>query len=125
MEILLEHNTGTPIYEQIIDQIKGQILDGKLASGDPLPSMRTLAKSLRISVITVQRAYETLQREGFIETTVGRGSFVSAQDHAFYREEQQRLVEEHLFAAAEIARKNGIALSKLVELITMFYQEEE
>ena len=125
MDILLTHNTGTPIYEQITQQIKNQILDGRLSPGDPLPSMRTLAKSLRISVITVQRAYETLQREGFLETTVGRGSFVAAQDHAFYREEQQRQAEEHLLAAAEIARKNGIALSKLVELITMFYQEEE
>ncbi len=125
MEILLTHNTGTPIYEQIINQIKRQIMDGTLVPGDPIPSMRALAKSLHISVITVQRAYESLQREGFIETTVGRGSFVAQQDHAFYREEQQRLLEEHLCTAAEIARKNGIALSKLVELVTMFYQEEE
>ena len=125
MEILLTHNTGTPIYEQIINQIKRQIMDGTLVPGDPIPSMRALAKSLHISVITVQRAYESLQREGFIETTVGRGSFVAQQDHAFYREEQQRLLEEHLCTAAEIARKNGITLSKLVELVTMFYQEEE
>lgn len=125
MEIVISSNTSKPIYEQITSQIKAQIMDGKLRTGDPIPSMRSLAKSLHVSVITVQRAYEELQRDGFIETIVGRGSFVAAQNQSFYQEEQQRQAEEHLLAAAEIARTSGIPLSKLVELLTMFYQEEE
>ena len=89
----------------------------------PIPSMRALAKSIHISVITVQKAYEDLQRDGFIETTVGRGSFVSAQNKDFFQEEQQRQAEEHLQQAADIARVSGIPLGKMVELLTMFYQE--
>lgn len=100
-------------------------MSGELQNGDPIPSMRTLAKSLHISVITVQKAYEDLQRDGFIETTVGRGSFISSQNKDFYQEEQQRRAEEHLTAAAEIARTGGIKLEKLIELLTMFYSEEE
>ena len=96
-----------------------------IMAGDPIPSMRALAKSIHVSVITVQKAYEDLQRDGFIETTVGRGSFVAAQNKDFYQEEQQRLAEEHLEAAADIARTSGITLDKLVELLTMFYQEED
>ena len=87
--------------------------------------MRALAKSIHVSVITVQKAYEDLQRDGFIETTVGRGSFVSAQNKDFYQEEQQRQAEEHLQAAADIARGAGIPLATLVDVLTLFYQEEE
>ncbi len=87
--------------------------------------MRALAKSLHVSVITVQKAYEDLQRDGFIETTIGRGSFVSAQNKEFYQEEQQRIAEEHLQIAAEIGRTNNISLSKLQELLTLFYMEDE
>lgn len=125
MEIIISNSTGKPIYEQITDQIKMMILQGKLQAGESIPSMRALAKSLHISVITVQRAYEDLQRDGFIETTVGRGSFVAAQSRAFLQEEQQRLAEEHLTEAAEIGRANGIPLAKLIELLTMFYEEGE
>lgn len=87
--------------------------------------MRALAKSIHVSVITVQKAYEDLQRDGFIETTVGRGSFVSAQNKEFYQEEQQRIAEEHLQAAAEIGRTSNISLEKLTELLALFYQEDE
>ena len=125
MEIIISSNTSKPIYEQITSQMKAMIMSGKLQAGDPIPSMRALAKSIHVSVITVQKAYEDLQRDGFIETTVGRGSFVAAQNKEFYQEEQQRLAEEHLEAAADIARTSGITLDKLVELLTMFYQEEE
>lgn len=97
----------------------------ELKAGDNLPSMRALAKSLHVSVITVQKAYEDLQRDGFIETTIGRGSFVSAQNKEFYQEEQQRIAEEHLQIAAEIGRTNNISLSKLQELLTLFYTEDE
>ena len=124
MEIIISSNTSKPIYEQITSQIKAMIMSGELQTGDPIPSMRALAKSIHVSVITVQKAYEDLQRDGFIETTVGRGSFVAAQNKDFYQEEQ-RLAEEHLQEAAGIGRTSGISLGKLVELLTMFYQEEE
>ena len=124
MEIIISSNTSKPIYEQITSQIKAMIMSGELKTGDPIPSMRALAKSIHVSVITVQKAYEDLQRDGFIET-VGRGSFVSAQNKDFYQEEQQRLAEEHLQEAADIGRISGISLEKLIELLTIFYQEED
>lgn len=125
MEIIISNNANKPIYEQITTQIKAMIMSGELQTGDAIPSMRSLAKSIHVSVITVQKAYEDLQRDGFIETTVGRGSFVSAQNKEFYQEEQQRIAEEHLQAAANIGRVSNIPLSKLTELLTMFYMEEE
>lgn len=125
MEIIISSNTSKPIYEQIAVQIKAMIMSGELQTGEPIPSMRSLAKSLHVSVITVQRAYEDLQRDGFIETTVGRGSFVSARNRDFIQEEQQRKAEEHLQEAAEIGRTNNIKLEKLVELLTLFYSEDD
>lgn len=125
MEIIISSNTSKPIYEQITSQIKELIMSGELQTGDPLPSMRAMAKSLHVSVITVQKAYEDLQRDGFIETTVGRGSFVSAKNRDFIQEEQQRKVEEHLQEAVEIARTSGIAEDKLIDLLKMFYSGQE
>ena len=125
LDIVISNNTGKPIYEQITTQVKAMIISGELKAGDAIPSMRALAKSIHVSVITVQRAYEELQRDGFIETTVGRGSFVSAQNKEFYQEEQQRIAEEHLQIAAEIGRANRISLEKLKELLALFYLEDE
>ena len=125
MDIVISTNPGKPIYEQITTQVKAMIISGELKAGDAIPSMRALAKSIHVSVITVQRAYEELQRDGFIETTVGRGSFVSAQNKEFYQEEQQRIAEEHLQIAAEIGRTNRISLEKLKELLALFYLEDE
>ena len=125
MEIIISNNANKPIYEQITTQIKAMIMSGELQAGDAITSMRSLAKSIHVSVITVQKAYEDLQRDGFIETTVGRGSFVSARNKEFYQEEQQRIAEEHLQAAANIGRVSNIPLSKLTELLTMFYMEDE
>ena len=125
MEILISTSTSKPIYEQITSQIKAQIMSGALQPGEALPSMRALAKSIHVSVITVQKAYEDLQRDGFIETTVGRGSFVSAQNKDFYQEEQQRQAEEHLQQAADIGRTSGIPVEKLVELLRLFYEDQE
>lgn len=124
MDIIISSNSSKPIYEQITGQMKAMVMSGQLKQGDPIPSMRALAKSLHISVITVQRAYEDLQRDGFIETTVGKGSFISASSKEFYQEEQQRLAEEHLQNAAEIGRRANISLAKLQELLEMFYEEE-
>ena len=124
MEIVISSNTSKPIYEQITSQIKALIMSGELQTGDPIPSMRAMAKSLHVSVITVQKAYEDLQRDGFIETIVGRGSFVSASNRDFIQEEQQRKAESYLQEAAEIGRTSGISLDKLIELLTLFYTEE-
>lgn len=125
MEIIISSKTNQPIYEQITSQIKAKVMSGELKQGDPIPSMRSLAKSLHISVITVQRAYEDLQRDGFVETTVGRGSFISTGGTEFYQKERQRQAEEHLMQAADIAKSSGITLAKLIELLTMFFEENE
>ena len=125
IDIIISSNTGKPIYDQIASQIKGMIMSGELQAGAPLPSMRELAKSTHVSVITVKTAYENLQRDGFIETTVGRGSFVSAQNKDFVQEEQQRRAEEHLQKAAEIGRTYNIHFDTLVELLKIFYQGDD
>lgn len=124
MEIIISNNTSKPIYEQITSQMKAMIMGGELKTGDPIPSMRALAKSVHVSVITVQKAYEELQRDGFIETTVGRGSFVSAANRDFMQEEKLRRAEEHLQLAAEIGKESGIPFEKLAELLELFYRGE-
>ena len=123
VDIIISNNANKPIYEQITSQIKAMIMSGELQAGDAIPSMRALAKSIHVSVITVQKAYEELQRDGFIEATVGRGSFVSAQNKAFYQEAQQRIAEEHLKIAADIGRVNDISLESLIEVLKLFYTE--
>ena len=125
MDIIISNNANKPIYEQITSQIKAMIMSGELQAGDAIPSMRALAKSIHVSVITVQKAYEELQRDGFIEATVGRGSFVSAQNKAFYQEAQQRIAEEHLKIAADSGRVNDISLESLIEVLKLFYTEVE
>ena len=125
MDIIL-HNTGDkPIYEQIADQIKEQIMTGALAAGDALPSMRLLAKELRISVITTKRAYEELERDGFLENVPGKGCFVAPQNKELLREAQLRRVEEKLSQAVDEARKGGFALSELQEMLNILYQGED
>ena len=125
MEIIISSNTSKPIYEQITSQNKALIMRRGIRRPASDPLHAALAKSLHVSVITVQKAYEDLQRDGFIETTVGRGSFVSARNKDFYQEEQQRQAEEHLKAAADIGRTSGTPLDKLTELLSIFYEEEE
>ena len=92
MELLINNHAIKPIYEQISDQIKSLIMSGELQSGEAIPSIRSMAKSLHISVLTVQKAYDKLQSDGFIETTAGKGCFVSAQNQDFYLEEQQKKI---------------------------------
>ncbi len=125
MDIIISNNANKPIYEQITAQIKAMIMSGELQAGEAIPSMRALAKSIHVSVITVQKAYEELQRDGFIETTVGRGSFVSARNKEFYLEEQQRIAEEHLKIAADIGRINNIPVETLIDVLKLFYEEVE
>ncbi|NLK99261.1 MAG: GntR family transcriptional regulator [Clostridiales bacterium] len=124
MNILISNSSDKPIYEQITSQIKQMIISGELATGDQLPSMRMLAKELRISVITTKRAYEDLERDGFIYTVMGKGSFIADKNMEFVREEQLRIVEEHLTMAVEGAKAGGIALEELQEIMRMIYEEE-
>lgn len=124
MEIVVSNHGSRPLYEQIASQIKTAIMSGELKSGEAIPSVRALAKSLKISVLTVQKAYATLQEDGFIETTAGKGCYVSAQNQDFYLEEQQKKIEEHFTKAIELARAGGIQLEKLNGLLTLLYQED-
>lgn len=123
MEILLSNSSDEPIYEQITSQIKAMIMKGTLKSGDALPSMRKLAKELHVSVITAQRAYEELQRDGFIATVAGKGTFVAARNREFIREENLRIIEQRLEQAAKLARENDLSLEELIKLLTLFYEE--
>ncbi|MEE0435547.1 MAG: GntR family transcriptional regulator [Peptococcaceae bacterium] len=122
MELVISSSSHRPIYEQITAQIKALIIGGKLSEGDHLPSMRALAQELHVSVITVQHAYEELQREGFIETNVGRGSFVAAYNKMLWQAEQERCADAHLQAAAEIGRTNGMSLDVLQKKLGLFYK---
>ena len=123
MDIILSNSSGKPIYEQIADQVKEQILSGTLSAGDALPSMRVLAKELRISVITTKRAYEELERDGFLENVPGKGCFVAPQNRELLREAQLRRVEEKLTQAIEEARRGAVSLEELKEMLTELYQE--
>lgn len=124
MNIMISNSSGKPIYEQITGQIKNLILSGELKPGDALPSMRLLAKELRISVITTKRAYEDLERDGFITTMVGKGSFVAESNVEILKEEQLRLVEKSLQEAVDRARRSGVTLEEMQEILEMLFKEE-
>ena len=122
MDIILSNSSGKPIYQQIADQVKEQVCSGTLTVGEALPSMRLLAKELRISVITTKRAYEELERDGFLENVPGKGCFVAPQNRELLREAQLRRTEEFLSQAVEEARKGGITLEELEEMLTILYK---
>lgn len=124
MEIIVSNKSSRPLYDQIASQIKNAIMTEELKAGEALPSVRGLAKSLQISVLTVQKAYTTLGEDGFIETTAGKGCYVSAQNQDFYLEEQQKKIEEQFSNAIEIARQSGISLEKLTQLLALLYEED-
>lgn len=123
MDIIISNSAGVPIYEQITQQMKGLILRGELREGEALPSMRLLAKELRISVITTKRAYEELERDGFLDNVPGKGCFVAPQNRELLREAQLRRVEEKLTQAIEEARRGAVSLEELKEMLTELYQE--
>ena len=123
MEIIISNSSDKPIYEQIAMQIKSLIMDGTLSAGEALPSMRALAKDLHISVITVQRAYEDLTRDGFIETVSGKGSFVASPNKEFIQEEQLRIAEELLEKVAIIGRTHGISYEQMANILKLFFEE--
>ena len=123
MDIILSNTSDEPIYQQIVTQIKAQIMSGSLTAGDHLPSMRNLATQLRISVITTKRAYEELERDGFIENFTGRGCFVKAQNTDFLKEESMRQVEELLAKACEKAQVLNLSLQELQEMLELMYRD--
>ncbi len=124
MDIIISNSSEKPIYEQITSQIKNLIMNDTLQAGEALPSMRLLAKELRISVITTKRAYEELERDGFLETVPGKGCFVARKNMEFIREEQLRLTEEALQKAVGIAKNSGITLDELKDTLSVLYGEE-
>ena len=125
MDIILTNAGGQPIYDQIVSKVKAQILSGKLKEGDALPSLRALAKDLRISVITTKRAYEELEREGFIVSLTGKGSFVAGANTELVREEHLRRLEDHLREAVSLSHLCGLDLDGLTSILSMLYKEED
>ncbi len=119
MNINISNANGEAIYLQIVNQIKTLILEGKLKEGEMLPSMRNLAVELHISFMTTKRAYEELERDGFIESFTGKGSFVKAQNLELFREEQLKQIESLLMEAGEKARKAGITVQELHEMLDL------
>jgi GntR family transcriptional regulator len=125
MRIVIANSSPDPIYVQIARQIKAQIIAGDLTEGGPLPSIRKLALDLAISVITTKRAYDELEREGFIDTVGGKGTFVAVQNPQFLREKRVRIVEEKLSGAIAEARLAGIGARELARMVALLYEEAE
>ena len=124
MELIIRNTTSQPIYEQIFSQIKSQIVSGTLRPGEALPSIRALAKDLKISVITTKRAYDELEAQGLIYTMAGKGCFVAEENLDLIREQRQKELEEHLTAALELARGCGLTLQDLVRMLELLSEEE-
>ncbi|GGL46330.1 GntR family transcriptional regulator [Sporolactobacillus putidus] len=124
MDIILLNTSDQPIYQQIKSQIAEQILDGRLPQGSPLPSIRGLAKELKVSVITTKRAYEELENEGFIDTVPGKGSFVSLQNKETLKKQRQEAIKKQLERIVEDGKRAGFTLEQLIRLIRQWYRED-
>ena len=125
MDIIITNQSDRPIYEQIMDQIKAQIMNGELKEGDALPSMRLLAKELRISIITTKRAYEELEREGYIESYTGKGSFVKGVNHEMVKESVMFEIENLMEEVLEKAALAKVPFDELVERMKLLYEEKD
>ncbi|CDD50548.1 GntR family transcriptional regulator [Faecalitalea cylindroides] len=124
MEIILSSSSSKPIYEQIVIQFKEMIMKGELKPEDSLPSMRKLAKDLHVSIITTQRAYEELAKDGFIHIVPAKGAFVSSQNKDFIKEENRRRIESLLQESCTIARENDIQIDELIQMIKLLFEED-
>ena len=125
MLILIDNKSGMPIYDQIFSQIREQILSGELKTDEALPSIRGLAKDLRISVITTKRAYDELERAGYIYTVPGKGSFVSAKNSELLREEHLKKIEEHMTAIRMMAKGAGLDRAQVLEMWDLMWEESK
>jgi len=125
MKIIISNSSPDPIYEQVTRQVKAQIISGEMREGESLPSIRKLAQDLQISVITTKRAYEELEKEGFIDTVEGKGSFVAMQNKELLREKKMKIVEEKMAGAVEEARLLGITRAELEEMLGLLYGEKD
>ena len=123
MKIIISNSSNEPIYQQIVSQIKESILKGELAAGEALPSIRSLAKELQISVITTKRAYEELEKEGFIDTVAGKGSFVAAHNKELLKEKRLAMVETKLIETIITAKALELSLDQLKEMLEILYEE--
>ena len=124
MEIIIRNTVNQPIYEQIYTQLKNQIIAGTLQPGEALPSIRALAKDLKISVITTKRAYDELEAEGFLYTVAGKGCFVAEKNLDLIREQQLKELENHLTAAADLAKTCGLTVEELAGMLRVLLEEE-
>jgi GntR family transcriptional regulator len=124
MRILISNSSPDPIYEQIVGQVKSQIISGELDEGDALPSIRKLAHELQISVITTKRAYEELEKEGLLDTVGGKGTFVASQNQEFMREKRMKVVEAKMTEALADARLMGVSLEELGEMLQLLWEED-
>lgn len=123
MEIIISNSSGIPIYEQIKEQIKTKIITNELKAGELLPSIRSLAKDLRCSVITTKNAYEELEKEGFVKSIPAKGFYVSEINIEIAKEEQLNKIQSFLDSAVELARRNNIDKKTLIEMIDILYEE--
>lgn len=125
MDIIISNSSGVPIYEQIEEQIKSQIISGELVEGDALPSMRVLAKELKISIITTKRAYEELERDGFIESVTGKGSFVRGINSDIVKENMMFAIEELLDKAVDKALLGKVSCEQLTQMLELLYNDKK
>ncbi|WP_042146986.1 GntR family transcriptional regulator [Paucisalibacillus sp. EB02] len=124
MNIVISNTNKDPLFHQIKEQIKQHIFSGELKEGDPLPSMRLLAKDLKVSVITTKRAYEELEKEGYLVSAVGKGTFVAGQQPHVLKEWQIRELENDLEKLVKAGRHIGLSKEDLIEMIVIYYEEE-
>ena len=124
MNIFIDNKNGAPIYDQIYTQIKEQIINGTLQEDDPLPSIRNLAKDLRISVITTKRAYDELEKEGFIYTIAAKGCFVAAKNVELLRETNLKKIEEHIDEIVRLAASCNLSKQEIMEMVHFSLEEQ-
>lgn len=125
MGIIISNTSKAPIYQQIITQIKEMVLKGELKEGDTLPSIRQLAKDLQISVITTKRAYEELEKEGFIISVVGKGSFIAGQNKELLKERRLKIMEEKMIEIIEESKLLNITIDELSDMLHLLYREDD
>lgn len=124
MRILIDNKIGIPIYEQIYNQIKDQIISGAVLEDEPLPSIRNLAKDLHISVITTKRSYDELEKEGFVYTVAGKGCFVAPKNIELLRENNLKQIEEHLMSALKLSKSCQLTVADLADMLRVLSEEE-